>query len=285
MRRLLTIEELTRHGVTRDARDEGWLRLSRGVYGEGKSPPTKMEVALAEVLATRGAACGRVAAALYGLEGVTVLGPQVVVTSSLGHRRPGVRRRKLKPGDIRLVGDFACTNPLVTMLDLASEVDDLVWEQALESALRKKLVTIEQIERALPGARGAERMRRVLALRPKGAPPTGSILETLMVQLARRIKGLQPPSRQVEIHRPSGTFVAFVDLAWPELGVFIELDGEGHKDQPVYDAVRQTAVTGCTGWLCGRFTWSDVVYRPANTARELQRLIDQARRRPLPTAS
>lgn len=131
------------------------------------------------------------------------------------------------------------------------------------------------------GVRGVGRIRRVLALRPKGARPTGSILETLMIQLARRVEGLPPPQRQVEVRNRHGDFVAFVDLAWPELGIFIELDGQGHKDQPVYDARRETAVVAATGWLVGRYTWTEVVHLPVSTARRLADIMWQARHRPL----
>ena len=97
---------------------------------------------------------------------------------------------------------------------------------------------------------GTARIRRVLALRPPGAPPTESLLETLMVQLARTVPGLPEPVRQLEVEW------ARVDLAWPDLGLFVELDGQQHKDQPLYDARRETAVVAATGWLCGRFTWT-----------------------------
>jgi tagatose-1,6-bisphosphate aldolase len=36
-----------------------------------------------------------------------------------------------------------------------------------------------------------------------------------------------------------------------------------------------------TGWLCGRFTWSEGVHHPRATARRLAAIIDQARRRPI----
>jgi very-short-patch-repair endonuclease len=71
-----------------------------------------------------------------------------------------------------------------------------------------------------------------------------------------------------------------VDLAWPELGVFVELDGEHHKGQPVYDASRETAIVAATGWLCGRFSWTEVVHHRQHTIRRLAQLVEQARRRP-----
>jgi very-short-patch-repair endonuclease len=124
-------------------------------------------------------------------------------------------------------------------------------------------------------------MRRVLELRPTGAPPTESLLETLMVQLARSIPGLSAPTRQLVVRTEAGVFVARVDLCWPELGLFIELDGQQHLGQPVYDANRETAVVAETGWLCGRFTWHEVVHLPRATARRLAAIVDQARRRPI----
>ena len=165
------------------------------------------------------------------------------------------------------------------MIDLAADLDDLRWEQALESALRRRLVTVDELESLLPELGrgripGTARIRRVLALRPPGAPPTESLLETLMVQLARTVPGLPEPVRQLEVGW------ARVDLAWPDLGLFVELDGQQHKDQPLYDARRETAVVAATGWLCGRFTWTEVVRFPTSTSRRLAALADQARRRP-----
>ena len=122
-------------------------------------------------------------------------------------------------------------------------------------------------------------MRRVLALRPPGAPATESLLETLMVQLARTVTWLPDPVRQYRVENEHGIFVARLDLSWPPIGFFLELDGQQHRGQPVYDAVRQTAVVAATGMLCGRFTWTDVVYHPVTSARRLDAVARQAGRR------
>gem|GEM_PF-4237583 len=107
-----------------------------------------------------------------------------------------------------------------------------------------------------------------------GAAPTGSLLETLMVQLARTVPGLPPAARQL----PVGPYL--LDLSWPDIGLFLELDGQQHLGQPVYDARRETAIVAATGWLCGRFTWTEVVRVPITTARTLRAIANQARRRP-----
>jgi hypothetical protein len=166
------------------------------------------------------------------------------------------------------------------LVDLAAVLDDLRWEQALESALRTRLVSIAALEELLPEmgrARvpGTSRMRRVLRLRPDGAPPTGSLLETYMIQLIRTVPGVPDPVRQL----PVGW--ALLDQSWPDVGLFIELDGQQHAGQPVYDARRETAVVAATGWLCGRFTWHEVVRVPTSTGRRLAAVYQQALGRPL----
>ena len=102
-----------------------------------------------------------------------------------------------------------------------------------------------------------------------------------MVQLVREVDGLWEPSRQYRIYNSAGILVARVDLCWPELGLFIELDGQHHRHQPLYDARRETAVVAATGWLPGRFTWYEVVRARRSTACRVADLAGQARRRAL----
>ena len=268
-------EDARRRGITDDALRWGehcgrWRRIVRGVYGEGPEKPTPLDRARAEVLRRRATARGALAGVLHGLDSVALV------------RQP-IARQELPPERVTTIGGVRCADGLQTLVDLAAVLDDLVWEQALESALRKKLTTISALEAELPrlaAARtpGTARIRRVLALRPPGAAPTESLLETLMVQLARQVPNLVAPTRQYEVYDEHGQFVARVDLAWPELRLFVELDGQHHPDQPVYDARRQTAVTAATGWLCGRFTWHEVTRCPRATARRLAALAAQGRR-------
>jgi hypothetical protein len=250
-----------------------WVRLVYGWYAEGREPPTPSLMALGRMLAADGEASGLVAGKFLGLDSIEIPSDDI----------PRRRRGAISP-ELVLVNGIRCTNGLQTIVDIAPFVDDLVWEQALESALRKDLFKLEELASVVPlltksRTAGSPRIKRVLALRPAGAPPTESLLETLMVQLARRTPGVPEPTRQVVVDDEDGRFVARVDLAWPELGGFNELDGERHKDQPVYDAVRQTNVVTATGWLPGRFSWTEVRLNPVPTARRLAKFIDTARRR------
>jgi very-short-patch-repair endonuclease len=278
MRRYFTTKAALRLGITHSALRWGeqtgqWRRIRQGVWRHGASEPDALDVAIATVLRGDGIARGHLAGVLHELDSVEL------------RDRPS-RRRALTPDRVVRVAGIRCADGLQTLIDIAPTVTDATWEQALESALRKQLTSIDDLEPSLrhfsaQRAPGIARVRRVLDRRPAGAPPTESLLETLMVQLARRVDRLPDPSRQVRVEDALGGFVARVDLAWPELGVFIELDGEHHKHQPVHDANRETAVVAATGWLCGRFTWTEVVHSPTSTARRLAAIVEQARRRPI----
>jgi very-short-patch-repair endonuclease len=230
--------------------------------------PTALDRACAVVLRRETEARGHLAGVLHGLDSVVL------------DDRP-TRRARLSAEGVVLVDGMSCADGLQTLVDLASSLDDLTWEHALESALRKRLTTVAAIEAALPGlgasrVSGTSRIRRVLALRPPGAPATESLLETLTVQLARTVPGIGELVRQHEIW-DGDTFVARVDLSKPDDRYFLELDGEHHEGQPVYDAVRQTNVVSVTGMLPGRFTWTEVTRMPKTTRRRLAVLAAQAR--------
>ena len=81
--------------------------------------------------------------------------------------------------------------------------------------------------------------------------------------------GLPAPIPQYEVQDGRGQFVARVDFAWPELGVFVEFDGkikyeallkpgESASDVVIREKRREERIVELTGWLCIRVTWSDL---------------------------
>ncbi|NYE38059.1 hypothetical protein F4692_003204 [Nocardioides cavernae] len=79
-----------------------------------------------------------------------------------------------------------------------------------------------------------------------------------------------------------GVEIARVDLAWPELGVFLEFDGKvkyvEHRraGESVVDCVlrekqRESLIVELTGWRCIRIVWADL-YKPAETADRIRHL-------------
>lgn len=284
VRRLFTRADLLAEGRTRgDLRygkdRELFVQVIHGIYAEGSEPPTPFDVALARMRRSGSPTWGLVAARLYDFDAVHDLAPP-----------DGIKRRRAHDlgGEPRLVRGVVCTSPLQVMVDLATVLDDDRWEQANESGLHKRLFTIDEelallSELNVRRTPGVARMRRVLALRPDGAAPTESRLETIAVQLARRAEDVPEPTRQHVVNNRHGDFVARLDVSWPELGGFLELDGLGHRNQPVYDATRESSVVNATGWLPNRMTWREAYGNPRWAARRMTEFLAQVRRRPLPS--
>ena len=95
-----------------------------------------------------------------------------------------------------------------------------------------------------------------------------------------RSNGLPVPEPQYAITDPSGRIVAYVDFAWPELGVFLEFDGKvkyekllrpGQRagDVVVAEKKREKMICRLTGWTCIRVDWNDLA-RPAATLRQIR---------------
>jgi hypothetical protein len=95
--------------------------------------------------------------------------------------------------------------------------------------------------------------------------------------------GLPAPVPQYEITDDRGQFVARVDFAWPELGVFVEFDGkikyeallkpgESASDVVIREKRREERIVELTGWRCIRVTWSDLENRDALLMRIRQAL-------------
>jgi very-short-patch-repair endonuclease len=262
-----------------------WQRVERGIYLVGGEPPNDIEQALATLVLTKGVASHSLAGLLYDLDSVELSEPFVTLAKRPKRILPGLCIRQLSSDAMTQVRGYKCTTALQTILDLAWVLDDVTWEHVLENVLRNKGTTIGEIENALlhRRLRGASRIRRVLALRPQGALPTESLLETLMVQLIRATPALPEPMRQIEIFNKHGDFAGRPDLAWPDLGVFIELDGRGFHGQPIYDSRRETAIIAATGWLPARFTWKEVRYLQVQTQRRLVDIVAVATSRPPPS--
>ena len=196
MRRFFTTDDAAARGISKSALRWGegvgkWRRAGRGVYAEGPEEPTTLDRAVGVVVATGGAATGQVAGALLGLDSVEVSGPDVGVPTGSSASRVGVRRRDLDESRIVCVDGIRCTDGLQTLLDLAQDMDDVTWEQVLESALRKRLTTVDALADATAAVRGASRIRQVLAIRPAGALP-----QKVPRATARRLAALAEQARR-----------------------------------------------------------------------------------------
>lgn len=264
-----------------------WLAAGRlepvhaGVYRIAGAPRTWEHEVAAAVLAGKGltAASHRTAARLWDLLDGDVV--EVSVPRNCGPRTKGVivhRSRDLADAVVVRRRGIPTTNPLRTVLDLGAVVGLDVVEAALEQAMANRLVTLAGVEAELAraarrGRRGAGVLRGVLERRALGARPPDSVLEA---RLARVLRGhrLPPAEFQYEV-RHDGRFVARVDFAYPAVRLAIEVDGhETHSSRRAlqHDLSRQNALVAA-GWTVLRFTWEDVVRRPAQVAASIRAVL------------
>lgn len=153
-----------------------------------------------------------------------------------------------------------------TLLDLAATSTSDILEEALESALRRRLTTVPKLEafverQCVQGRRGCAPLRRLLVQRGD-IPATGSRFETRFNRLLRKA-GLPLPERQVEIF-DGDRFIGRVDFAYPDAKVLIEADGYlFHSGRQAWqrDGTKGNHF-GLQGWLILRFTTEDLRDRP-----------------------
>jgi hypothetical protein len=95
-------------------------------------------------------------------------------------------------------------------------------------------------------------------------------------------QGLPAPVPQFEVF-DGGVMVARLDLAWPELGVWLEFDGkakytkflrdgESPSDAVLREKRREDTIRRITGWRCIRVTWADL-FQPELLACRIRRIM------------
>jgi very-short-patch-repair endonuclease len=271
-------------GATRAACDRrvasgAWLLTAHaGVYRlVGWKASWLQRICAAVLAAGDGAAAShRAAAVLHGIREGTPI--ELTIPRSARNNVSGVllaHRADLPDRDRTTVTGIPVTRVERTLVDLAGVVGDDACEQALEAALRARLTTPERVrerveELAAPGRRGVRRLRRALERRAAGRPP-GSELEVRTIQLLRAA-GLGDPVRQHEVRLGGERY--FLDLAYVDRRLAIELDGQEFHGEPAFqrDRTRQNALV-LAGWTVLRFTWADVVERPEQVVALVSRAL------------
>jgi very-short-patch-repair endonuclease len=119
-----------------------------------------------------------------------------------------------------------------------------------------------------PTGRGSARARAVLPVGDRRAEsPMESVLRWLL-----HAAGVPTPELQYVIRTVAGEFRA--DLAWPELKVLVEFDGDVHRERGVFvrDLRRQNALVAA-GWTVLRFSSADVLGRPDDVIAQVLRAL------------
>ena len=237
-------------------------QLWRGVYAVGRPEVGRPGRWMAAVLS-----CGpdallshRSAAALWGLVEPSLEAEiEIVVPAETVRRRPGIRvhrRVALSRADRREIAGIPVTDPVSTLVDLASCVVEWRVERAINEADRLHLVDLETLRAAVeafPPRPGMTCMRRLLGLDAL----TDSGLERKFLELSRAV-GLPRPETQAWVNGYR------VDFYWADLGLVVETDGWRYHRTPGEQAAdgRRDQAHTMDGLTTLRFAESQIRHEP-----------------------
>lgn len=232
-----------------------WLRtrrlepMRRGVYRMAGTPESWEQRLLAACLAAgpEARASIRSAAALYELEG---FGPVLLEITHFGVRPSPMAGVVMHETSVFDIGHVARTSGIPvtsvarTLCDLTAVAQLWVVERAVDEALRRKLVRLEDIVDVAdrlegPGRRKCTMMRDILDRRRPGYDPGESRPERRIADLLVRA-GLPAPTMQhgVEI----GGRRYRIDLCYPDAKIAIEFDSwQYHSGRRAFDEDRARA--------------------------------------------
>lgn len=247
--------------------------VSLGVYAVGWPALTQKRRWMAAVLAGgEGAALShRSAAALWEI-GKEDDGIMVSVRRRCELCRPGIRfrgRPSLAPEHLVLRDDIPVTSPVQTLVDLATELDPVALERAVNDADKRDLIDPEALREDLSRFKGEP-----------GVRPLRHLLDKLFFRLSdsdleiyfRRIVKAASLPMSLTKQRVNGFEV---DFFWPDLGLVVETDGLRYHRTPsaqLRDARRDRAHV-MAGMTPLRFTHYEVGYEPGRVRAALVRTI------------
>ena len=251
-----------------------------GIYRVGAAPESWPQHVLAACLWAPGAASYRSALRLLGIEGYS---GKIVEVTTATHRVSSERVRihhvsSMPAGDVMRVGAIPTTNPTRTLLDVGAAISQRGLEEAVDSALRQRLTTVDRLRAGIDrlggrGSRGPGALGKLLDARGD-VVPTDSALETRLSRLLRR-HHLPQPQRQVEVRDALG-FIGRVDFAYPELKIAIEVQSRRwHSDWPARcsDMDRLNRLQ-TLGWIIIQVTYEDLQRHPAIVAERIREALD-----------
>lgn len=215
------------------------------------------------------------AAAIHGLLPASLL-PHITVP--LGHSNKGrgakVHRSAVPLLDRCRVDGFYLTTVSRTIVDLASVLDRETLAAVVDVAFCRKLATkasvLAALARAGKGQKGRQLLREVLEVWSPAIEPDSPAEMRLVRQLGEL--GVDDVVLQHEVYDVDGTFVARLDLAWPERRKALEYDGvDAHgprawgRDEPRYARLK------ALGWDVESVTKYDLLPGEPRLPRLIQR--------------
>ena len=177
--------------------------------------------------------------------------------------------------DITVQDDIPVTSPVQTLVDLATELQPIALERAINNADKRDLVDPDELRSELVRFRGEPGVRPLRMLLDRlSFRLSDSDLEIYFRRIVSMSKLPIPLSKQVVNNFE-------VDFFWAELGLVVETDGLRYHRTPsaqTRDARRDRAHV-MAGMTPLRFTHYEVRYEPDRVSRSLTKTIAMLRRR------
>ncbi len=254
------------------------LSIQPGVLRMAGAPETWHQSVMAAQLSADAIVSHRSAAELWGL-----IPPAGYVDISVcpPHqprlRPPAIAHRilDLQPELAVERAGMPITDPTRTIIDLGLVLP--IWSvgDALSRGISTRLLTVSEVKRVRDalgrkGRNGTGVVRELLEERLLTGRPEESLLEKRLADVARQYD-LPPMTVQHEVWH-AGRFIARVDGAFVECRLAVEVDGFEHHSSPEAfqrDRSRQNRLVAL-GWTVLRFTWDDLVKRPAMVASTIR---------------
>ncbi len=220
----------------------------------------------------------RSAAALLGIGRELAERIDVSVPRRCELRRPGLLirgRPSLIAGDIGSSDGIPVTTPVRTLVDLATELDPMPLERAVNDADKRGMIDPETLREELGRFHGEAGVRPLrLLLDELFFQLSDSDLEIYFRRIVEGAKLPMPLSKQ-RVNRFE------VDFFWPDLGLVVETDGLRYHRTPsaqTRDARRDRAhvIAGMTPL---RFTHYEVRYEPTRVRTALTKTIELLKHR------
>jgi hypothetical protein len=209
----------------------------------------------------------RAGAALVRLAGFEQELVELTVPKSRRGQGPGiVHRNLLLAVDRTAINGIPVTTTARTLIDIATVSPREAVEEALDDALRRRMVSLARLrwrfeEIGRKGRPGVAMMRALLDARMTAAVPQ-SVFETRLLRTIER-SGLPRPVLQYPV-RDGSRLVAVVDFAFPTELIAIEADGyrwHSGRARWEHDLKRRNRMTAL-GWRVIHVTWTELLQQP-----------------------
>jgi hypothetical protein len=265
-----------------------WLPLLPRVFAIAGAPiPWDTWVMAGCLRAAPGAAAAAsTAARLWGLIDQKPSAIEIATTRNIRDVNPKPERPefsfhrvgRLPPDQIVSVGVIPITTVERTLLDVCGTTPPWVFNEAVDAALRRNLVSLDKLTEFLErerrsGVNGVQRLREAVTIRSQETGTTRSSLERRFLSLLHTA-GVPPPELNQEIRGPEG-FCATVDMVYPEAKLIVEIQSYAHHSSLRAfnsDAERLGTLTSM-GYRVLEVTSEQIYKRPQRTTERVASLL------------